>query len=502
MRRLYNLLYGRPAALMMVLLAAAVMFSGTAVTADDIVSHPDQLKFKELKYQPPKPDDFRHQLRCGATAYIVENPEVPTFDLTILVRTGSIYVPVEKAGLAKMTAYLMRNGGVEGMTAKEIDERLAYLAGEISVRIDDTRGTVRLFCLSKDIDEGLGLLKKILHSPVFDQAALDRYRGDLLSEMQQRNSSTSDIERREWMYLMYGDHPCTTPYRRTEQSINAITREDMIAFHDKYFFPGNFVFALSGDFKTDEIIDKLDNMFGGWPDHQLDLPAVSDQIPDPKPCVYMVPKEDVNQSRIRLGHIGIKRDIPDEFALKIMNDILGGGGFSSRIVRRVRSDEGLAYNTGSAFNTPVLYPGTFRAWFQTKHATGAFGTRLIVNEIERIRTEKCDEEIVANAKASFIGNVVNPFSSKKDIVNTFAGDDYTGRPDDYWQNYVKNIEAVTPDDVLAAAQKYLHPDKLVFLVVGDPEAVQNGSDKHDERFSDFGEAVIIPLRDPMTLDLK
>jgi predicted Zn-dependent peptidase len=502
MRRLSNILAYLPVALATILTLAAILACNTSALAGDIVDHPDKLKFKELKYRPPKPKDFRHTLKCGATAYIAENREVPTFELAILVRTGSIYEPVDKAGVADMTGHLMRNGGVEGLAAKELDERLAFLAGEISVNIRNSRGTATLFCLSKDIDEGLELLKKILRTPVFEQEALDRYRADILSELEQRNASTSAIESREWQFLMYGDHPCTIPYRRTEQSINSITREDLIAFHKKYFFPKNFIFAVSGDLKTKKILTKLNDMLAGWPDRRLDLPAVPDQIPGPRPGVYMIKKEDVNQSRIRVGHIGVKRDIPDQFSLMVMNDILGGGGFTSRIVRRVRSDEGLAYSTGSRFDRPVLYPGTFRAWFQTKHATGAFGTRLIVDEIKRIRSEKCSEEIVENAKASFISNVVNPFSSKNRIVNTFADDEYTGRPDGYWQNYTKNMKAVTPDDVLAVAQKYLHPDKLVFLVVGDPEAVQNGSDKHDERFSDFGESTILPLRDPLTLEIK
>jgi predicted Zn-dependent peptidase len=301
---------------------------------------------------------------------------------------------------------------------------------------------------------------------------------------------------------MYGDHPCTIPYRRTEQSVNSITREELTAFHTKYFFPKNFVLAVSGDFKTDEILTKLDNMLSGWPDQELSLPKIPGQIPAPKPGVYMIEKEEVNQSRIRVGHIGVKRDTPDQYALVVMNDILGGRSFTSRIKRRVRSDEGLSYSTGSSFERPVLYPGTFEAWLQTKHATGAFGARLIVDEIKGIRAEKCEAEIVENAKASFISNLVNPFSSKNRIVNTFADDDYTGRPDDYWQSYTKNVQAVTPDDILAAAQKYLHPDKLVFLVVGDPEAAQKGSDKHEEQFSDFGEITILPLRDPMTLEMK
>lgn len=502
MRQLSSMPFGRMPAIVTVLAFAAVLVSATAVRAERIVDHPDKLKFKELKYEPPEPDDYRHTLKCGAHAYVAENHEVPTFDMTVLIRTGSIYEPVELAGLADMTGYLMRNGGVRGMTARELDERLAYLAGEISIDIGGTRGAASLFCLTKDIDEGLALLQKVLREPVFDREAIERYRTDLLSEMEQRNASTRNIESREWRFLMYGDHPCTTPYRRTEQSVTSISREDMIAFHEKYFFPANMIFAVSGDFETDEILEKLNAMLEGWPDHELDLPTIPQQIPGPKAGVYMIEKADVNQSRIRLGHMGVKRDIPDRFALMVMNDILGGGGFTSRIVSRVRSDEGLTYNAGSAFDLPHLYPGTFRAWFQTKHATAAFGTRIIVDEIERIRTEPCDEEVIENSKAGFVGNLVNPFSSKRNIVNTFADDEYTGRPDGYWRDYTKNVTAVTPDDVLAVARKYLHPDKLVFLVVGDPAAAQEGSDEHEERFSDFGEITLLPLRDPMTLEIE
>ncbi len=494
-------LFGRSIALVAILMVAVVLVC-PSVQAGDIVDHPEKLKFKELKYKPPKAKDYRHTLECGATAYVAENTEVPTLQVTILVRTGSMYEPVDEAGLADMTGYLMRNGGVKGLTVSELDEKIANLAGEVSVNIGGSRGTATLFCLSKDTDEGLALLKRVLRTPVFDEKAIDRYRTDVLSELEQRNANARDIESREWQFLMYGDHPCTIAYRRTEQSVKSITREDLVAFHKQYFFPKNFIFAVSGDFKTKDILAKLNDMLADWPDHGLDLPTIPDEIPDPKPGVYMIEKEDVNQSRIRVGHIGVKRGIPDEYALRVMNDILGGGGFTSRIVRRVRSDEGLAYSAGSVFERPVLYPGTFRAWFQTKHATAAFGTSLILIEIDRIRTEVCEEETVENAKASFISNLVNPFSSRNAIVNTFAGDEYTGRSDDYWQNYTKNMKAVTTDDVLAVAKKYLHPDMLVFLVVGDPEAVQEGSDKHDDRFSDFGEIIILPLRDPMTLDVK
>jgi predicted Zn-dependent peptidase len=495
---------GRALSLTVLLALAAGSVVAATPSADRIVAHPDELKYEKLDYRPPKPGDYRHKLKSGATAYVAENPEVPTFQLTIHVRTGTLYEPVAKAGLARMTGHVMRNGGVEGMTAAEFDEQLALLAGEISVDVETSKGTVRLFCLAKDADAALGLLEKMLRTPAFDQKALDRHRTDVLSELEQRNASTAAIEEREWQFLMYGDHPSGTRYRRTKASVESIARDDLIAFHQKYFFPGNFIFAASGDLETEEILAKLNDLVADWPDRELTLPAVPDRIPDVEPGVYVIAKEDVNQSRIRVGHAGVKRDIPDEHALEVMNDILGGGGFTSRIMRRVRSDEGLAYSAGSTFGRerPVLYPGTFFAFFQTKHATAAFGTQLILTEIDRIRSEKVDAETVENAKAGFIGNVVNPFSTRNRMVNTFADDEYTGRPDSYWQKYTKQMEAVTPEDVLEVAKKYLHPDKLVFLVVGDPEAVEAGSDKHPERYSDFGPVTILPLRDPMTLEAK
>lgn len=487
-----------------VLVGALAVTTGllTTAEAEKIVKHPDELTFPDLQFTPPDPGDYRHQLDCGATAYIAENPEVPTFDLTILVRAGSIYEPREKAGLASMTAHLMRNGGTQGMTASEIDERLAYLAGSVSVSMRVDQGRVSLFCLSKDMDEGLDILRQVLSAPTFEPAALDQHRADVLSELEQRNASTSSIESREWAFLLHGDHPSTQPFRRTGESVQSITQEDLRAYHKTYFFPRNFTLAVAGDFETKDVLKKLNALLSDWPISPSEIPPIPDQIVDPKPGVYLIGKEEVNQSRVRVGHLGVKRDIPDQYALRVMNDILGGGGFSSRITRRVRSDEGLAYSTGSRFERPVDYPGTFQAWFQTKHATVAFGTGLIVEEIERIRTEKCTDETLEISKASLISSLVNPFGSKASIVETFADDDYTGRPDGYWKDFERNVEAVTPDDVLEVAQKYLHPEKLIYLVVGDPEAVGRGSDKHADRIEDFGEVTILPLRDPVSLAIK
>lgn len=162
----------------------------------------------------------------------------------------------------------------------------------------------------------------------------------------------------------------------TAQSVESLTREDLLAFHQKYYHPGNFIFAVSGDFKTAEIQAKLEQSMAGWAISKEVVPPIPKPNYSPAPGVYVVHKADVNQGRITIGHLGIVRGNPDEFAIDIMNDILGGSGFTSRITNRVRSDEGLAYSAGSSFSAGTYYEGLFRAGFQSKSPTCAQLHRL------------------------------------------------------------------------------------------------------------------------------
>ena len=170
-------------------------------------------------------------------------------------------------------------------------------------------------------------------------------------------------------------------------SIEAITREDMLEFHKKYYQPGGFIFAVSGDFNTKEMIAKLEAAMKGWPVNK----AVPDVPKTPYASVtgvYTVNKSDVNQGRVSIGHIGAMRDNPDYYALTIMNDILGGGNFTSRIMSRVRSDEGLAYSANSSYGFGVYNPGIFRASFQSKNPTTSQAIDIVMEEINRLRTSK------------------------------------------------------------------------------------------------------------------
>jgi len=466
-----------------------------------IPAHPRDLKYATLSYTPPKREQYRHVLSNGAVAYLVEDHDLPLVNVSTLVRTGSYLDPAGKEGLAALTGSQMRAAGTASKSAEEFDEAVDFLAANISSSIGATQGNANLNLLAKDVDQGFALYFDMLRNPRFQEDRLQLAKSQLLQSMERRNDRTDVIEQREWSRLMYGEHFSTK--NSTKASIEGITREDMIAFHQKYYQPSGFIFAVSGDFNTNEMLAKLEAATKGWPSNKMAVPAV------PKPTntivagVYTVNKPDVNQGRVSIGHVGALRDSPDAYALEIMNDILGGGGFTSRIMSRVRSDEGLAYSAGSNFGLGVYYPGAFRASFQSKNPTTTQAIEIVMEEINRVRTTKVSAEELETAKNSAIEVFPRIFSTAGQVAGTFAQDEYTKRPADYWATYRDRIRAVTADDVQRVAQKYLQPDKLVVLVVGNIDEITKGNPDKPQftlaKIAKDGQIRRIPLPDPLTM---
>jgi predicted Zn-dependent peptidase len=320
--------------------------------------------------------------------------------------------------------------------------------------------------------------------------------------MERRNDRTDAIEGREWARLMYGTDHFTTK-ETTKSSIDGITKEDMIAFHQRYYQPGGFIFAVSGDFNTKDMLARLEAATKGWPVNKTPVPPVPKPTHTLVPGLYTVQKADVNQGRVSIGHTGAMRDSPDAYALEIMNDILGGSGFTSRIMSRVRSDEGLAYSAGSSFGLGTYYPGLFRAFFQSKNPTTSQAIDIILEEINRVRTTKVSAEELETAKNSNIEVFPRIFSTAGQVAGTFAQDEYTKRSPDYWATYRDRIRAVTVEDVQRVAEKYLHPDQLVVLVVGNIDEITKGNPDKPQysllKIAKDGQIRRIPLPDPLTM---
>ena len=260
---------------------------------------------------------------------------------------------------------------------------------------------------------------------------------------------------------------------------------------------------MSGDVDTAGILAELERRLDGWEAGAKTAAAVPVPGFTPSPGLYLVHKDDVNQGRVAIGHLATTRDNPDRYKLLVMNDILGGGGFSARLLTRVRSDEGLAYSAFSNYALGTYYDGVFQAGFQSRSETVARATAIVLEEIERIRTEPVTDEELRNSIAYFVETFSRNFSSAASTAGLFARDEYTGRDPSYLATYRENIAAVTADDVLDAARRYLDPEALAILVVGDLEAILAGDPDRPEFSLEGlrpGEAVRIPLPDPFTME--
>jgi predicted Zn-dependent peptidase len=492
----------RPLSALLALVLLTLSPLGILAQAQQIPAHPRELKYTTLTYTPPKRDQYRHVLSNGVVVYAVEDHDLPLVNVSTIVRTGSYLDPAGKEGLAALMGAQMRVGGTTSKTAEEFDEAADFLAANIANTIGPTQGNASVNLLAKDIDQGLALYFDMLRNPRFQEDRLKLAKSQLLQNMERRNDRTDAIEGREWSRLMYGAEHFSTK-QTTKASIDSITREDMIAFHQRYYQPGGFIFAVSGDFNTNDMLAKLEAAMKGWPVNKQAVPPVPKPVNTIVPGVYTVNKADVNQGRVSIGHVGALRDSPDAYALEIMNDILGGGGFTSRIMSRVRSDEGLAYSAGSSFGLGVYYPGNFRASFQSKNPTTSQAIDIVMEEINRVRTTKVTDEELETSKNSAIEVFPRIFATASQIASTFAQDEYTKRPADYWLTYRDRIRAITADDVLRVAQKYLQPDKLVVLVVGNIDEITKGNPDRPQysllKIAKDGQLRRIPLPDPLTM---
>ncbi len=456
---------------------------------------PSDLKFPPLKYDPPDPNAYRQQLQNGLRAYIQEDHDLPLFSISALVNFGDLYISQEKTGLGSVMGDTLIKGGTKTRQGDAIEERIDFLGGSLSFSVGDRTSTLSLFVLSKDIDEGLDLFFDVLMNPEFREDSLKLSQARLIDRLRQANDQPNAVLSREYSRLLYGDHPLTR--QPTQKSYEGISAADLKAAHGQYFFPKNIILAAAGDFSWKDLGPKINKITSGWKNKTPAFPAFSKQFPSFEPGVYFI-QEEINQGYISLGHLGIEDTNPDYFAIQVMNFILGGGSFTSRITTKVRSDEGLSYNQGSRFTTIWGFPGTFSGYVQTKSATAGYAISLILDEMERIRREPVAADEMETAVSYYLESFADYFQSPQATMSSFAVLEMQGKPMDYFKTYRSKFQGVTREKVMEVAKKYIRPDKMAIMIVGDWEPCNKGGEKWAGPLDKFGKVHRIILRDPLT----
>lgn len=463
----------------------AVAIPVLAACAGDLaLDDPRQMTFKPVEFTPPEPD--RVVLENGMIVYLLEDHELPLISITATMRTGSWLDPAEKIGLASLTGSIMRTGGGGGLSSERVDEELEQFAGDVGISIGRQSGSASLDVLSKDLKRGLQIFAGLIRTPAFEPARVELAKLQVIEGIRRRQDHPGSIVGREFVKLLYGaDHP--TARESSIRSITSLTRDDLVAFHRKTIHPNGMMLGVTGDFDKSAMLALLREVFGDWEKGGVPVLTIADvpQEPTAKPVVRFVNKE-TSQTHLRLGHLSIKEQDPDYVALAIANDILGGSSFRSRLFNDVRTKRGLAYSVGSRLNSGVHDQGVWLMRAETKlPSTQEVITRFVVN-MERMRTELVTDSELAEAKEAYVNSFVFSFASSSAIVGRLVELEYDGLPKDFLQQLRARVIALTKEEILAAAKKHFHPERLTIVAVGAGEALP-------KLLSGFGEVKEIKL---------
>jgi len=451
------------------------------------VTRPEEIEFPEL---PPfdVPQPVRVELDNGMILILVEDHELPLIDAVARIRTGQRHDPSDQVGLASLTGDVMRTGGTESMSADEIDKFLEGRAASIETGIGLDSGTASMSCLKEDFSDVLGLFAEVLRHPVFDEDRIAVTKNQINAAIARQNDDSQAIASREFGKAILGaDSPYTVI--ETYTGIAGITRDDLIGFHGRYVHPNNIVLGLVGDFDTETVVAQVTETFGDWPKGSATEPFEGGYRTESAPGVYYVEKNDVTQSSIYMGHLGVRRDDPDYYAIEVFNEVLGGG-FVSRLFTRVRSQKGLAYNVRGWLGSNWDRPGYFQLYMTTKtETTGAAIEALILEARNIAQDELPTAEEVDRAKEAILASFVFTSDTASEILGQQLTYEYFGYPLDRLARYVAGIEAVTLEQVQAVGQGHVDPDQFSIVVVGPAEG-------RDRPLEDFGEVTVLDISIP------
>jgi len=431
----------------------------------------EQIPIPKLhEFHPVQPK--RIQLKNGIVIFLEEDHELPFIYGSVLIPGGARDVDPEKAGLIGLYGQAWRTSGTAKMDGDAMDDFLEERAAHIETAGEEDSTVLFWDSLIGDADQVFSLAMDLLLHPRFSSEKLQLAQHQEATAIVRRNDSEDQIADREAGKLVYG---VNSPYTRQSElaTIGAVTVDDLQAWHDRTL-KGSLIVGIFGDFDAGAMEAKLRAAFESLPT-VMPVPPRHDSFPGPTPGLYFIDKEDVNQSNVDIVGLGVDRHNPDVPAIDVMNVILGGG-FGSRLFQKVRTQLGLAYSVGGGFELEYDYPGAFVVQVLTKSVSTVEATKAAEEEISGLTTRPFTGEELKRAKDKILNSFIFSYDTREKVLEERERLEFYGYPADYLETYEAALEKVTLADVTAVAKKYVHPEKLAVLVVGNGPEIKPGLD--------------------------
>jgi len=423
-------------------------------------------------------------LANGLNIYIIEQHEVPVVAMQLVIPGGTCFDTEETAGLTNLTSGLLRKG-TKSRTANQISEEIDFVGGSLGAGAD--RNAIYATCkvLTKHLDKGMELLADIIINPVFAEEEVNRLKDQSIAGIMQAKSDPAFLRDQQFDKLLFGAHPYALSAIGTEETLLMLTADDVKNFYSKYIIPNNAFLLIVGDLQPAETFQKAEKYFAPWPAGTA--PVMN--FPQPPKLqgrkIVLIDKPDATQSYIALGHLGMSRLNPDVFSARVMNYILGGGGFSSRLTISVRGEEGLTYGIQSAFDFD-RYDGSFSVTTFTKNESTAKAIQMILDEINKMRNEPVSAKELADTKAFYSGYIPLQFETASNIAEWVKTIYLYNLGEDYYNRYLQEVNNTTEARIQELAQKYLDTENLLIVVVGKADEVKT-------QLEQFGTVTVIPM---------
>ena len=475
--------------LLLLLLAMVTVIPVQRATAQ--VTNWKQIPVPQLPaFKPQQPK--RIELSNGMVIFLQEDHELPLIDASARIRGGSVNEPADKAGLVDIYGEVWRTGGTKSQTGDQLDDFLEVRAAKVETGGGPDSTTISFSCLKGDLDDVFKAFVDVLQNPEFRADKIDIARKAMQDAISRRNDEIGEIAHREAVRLAYGPE---NPYARIPEysTVGAINRQDLIDWHGKYIHPNNMILGISGDFDSAAMESRLRAAFESWPKGPA-FPKNNIQYNPAKPGYYLIPKEDVNQSNIRMVAMGTTRDNPDYYAISVFNEAFGGG-FSSRLFNDIRTKRGLAYGVGGGIGTNFGHPGILQISMGTKSQSTVEAVQAVDEDVTNLTKEPITEDEIQRAKDAILNAFIFRLDSPDKILVERMTYEYYGYPPDWLDKYQAEIKKVTAAQVNAVATKYLHKDQLAVLVVGNTK-------EFDKPLSSLGPVKEIDITIPPPTEAK
>ncbi len=426
-------------------------------------------KLHGFKPQLPK----RIDLKNGIVLFLQEDHELPFVSGKVILPGGANDEDAAKIGMAQLYGETWRTSGTAKLDGDAMDDLLEAKAAHIETSCAEVSSELTWDSLKGDADQVFALAMDLLFHPRFNAEKLDLAKQQMAAGIVRRNDEESEIAGREAAKLVYGP---ASPYARVPElaTIGAVTVDDLKAWHDRTI-QNRMIVGVSGDFDSVAMEAKLRAVFESLPPAKT-LPPRHEAFTDPKQGVYFIHKDDVNQSEVKIVGLGTDRHNPDIPALAVMNEIFGGG-FASRLFQKIRTDKGLAYGVGGSFGYNWDSPGVFGVTLATKSVSTVDATKAALEEIAKLNSSPFTTEELARAKDNILNSFLFRYDSKEKVLGARENLEFFGYPPDYLETYKAALEKVTVADLDRVAKKYIHPEKLAILVVGNGPEIKPGLDE-------------------------